>query len=112
MCIRDRALTVVAAGTYFIGQKGQRNVVNLKKAENVATTADDKNVEAAQNVVEETTTEGEMCIRDRDKINAGEPLTFDFDGNEVVLEKEDLLIDMAQVEGYVSESDGNVTRCV
>ena len=44
-----------------------------------------------------------------DKINAGEPLTLDFDGNEVVLEKEDLLIDMAQVEGYVSESDGNVT---
>ncbi|MFR7644464.1 isoleucine--tRNA ligase [Eubacterium sp.] len=44
-----------------------------------------------------------------DKINAGEPLAFDFDGNEVVLEKEDLLIDMAQVEGYVSESDGNVT---
>ena len=27
----------------------------------------------------------------------------------MVLEKEDLLIDMAQVEGYVSESDGNVT---
>lgn len=53
------ALTVVATGTYFIGQKGQRNVVNLKKAENVATTADDKNVEAAQNVVEETTTEGD-----------------------------------------------------
>lgn len=26
------ALTVVATGTYFIGQKGQRNVVNLKKA--------------------------------------------------------------------------------
>ena len=44
-----------------------------------------------------------------DKINAGEPLTFDFDGNEVVLEKEDLLIDMAQVEGYVSESDNNIT---
>ena len=44
-----------------------------------------------------------------DKINAGGPLTFDFDGNEVVLEKEDLLIDMAQVEGYVSESDNNIT---
>ena len=44
-----------------------------------------------------------------DKINAWEPLTFDFDGNEVVLEKEDLLIDMAQVEGYVSESDNNIT---
>ena len=68
-----------------------------------------------------------MCIRDRflgkikealsnldgnvamDKINAGEALTFDFDGNEVVLEKEDLLIDMAQVEGYVSEGEGDVT---
>ena len=25
------------------------------------------------------------------RLNAGEPLTFDFDGNEVVLEKEDLL---------------------
>ncbi|MBS7181923.1 MAG: isoleucine--tRNA ligase [Eubacterium sp.] len=44
-----------------------------------------------------------------DKINAGEALTFDFDGNEVVLEKEDLLIDMAQVEGYVSEGEGDVT---
>ena len=44
-----------------------------------------------------------------DKINAGEPLTFDIDGNEVVLEKEDLLIDMAQVEGYVSESYNNIT---
>ncbi len=44
-----------------------------------------------------------------DTLNAGNPLTFDFDGNKVVLEKEDLLIDMAQVEGYVSESDGAVT---
>ena len=44
-----------------------------------------------------------------DTINAGNPLTFDFDGNEVVLEKEDLLIDMAQVEGYVSDGDGNIT---
>ena len=44
-----------------------------------------------------------------DTLNAGNPLTFDFDGNEVVLEKEDLLIDMAQVEGYVSESDNDIT---
>ena len=44
-----------------------------------------------------------------DQLNAGEPLKFDFDGTEVVLEKEDLLIDMAQVEGYVSEGDSAVT---
>lgn len=44
-----------------------------------------------------------------DQLNAGETLKFDFDGTEVVLEKEDLLIDMAQVEGYVSEGDNAVT---
>ena len=44
-----------------------------------------------------------------DQLNAGEPLKFDFDGTEVVLDKEDLLIDMAQVEGYVSEGDNAVT---
>lgn len=53
------ALTVVATGTYFIGQKGQENVINLKEAENIATTTEDENVEAAQNVIEETTTEGD-----------------------------------------------------
>jgi isoleucyl-tRNA synthetase len=44
-----------------------------------------------------------------DKLNAGNPLTFDFAGNEVVLGMDDLLIDMAQVEGYVSEGEGDVT---
>ena len=44
-----------------------------------------------------------------DTLNAGNPLTFDFDGEEVVLEMEDLLIDMAQVEGYVSENDNDIT---
>ena len=44
-----------------------------------------------------------------DTLNAGNPLTFDFDSEKVVLEKEDLLIDMAQVEGYVSESEGEIT---
>ncbi len=44
-----------------------------------------------------------------DVLNAGEPLKFDFDGNEVVLEMDDLLIDMAQVEGYVSEGEGELT---
>ncbi len=36
-------------------------------------------------------------------------LTFLFDGGEVVLKEEDLLIDMAQKEGYVSETDNTVT---
>ena len=36
-------------------------------------------------------------------------LTFNFDGAEVVLTREDLLIDMAQTEGYVSEGDNTVT---
>ena len=53
------ALTAVATGTYFIGQKGRENVINLKEAENVATTTEDKNVEAAQKVIEETTVEGD-----------------------------------------------------
>lgn len=44
-----------------------------------------------------------------DKLNAGEALAFDFDGNEVVLSMEDLLIEMAQVEGYVSEEEGDLT---
>ena len=48
------ALTAVAAGTYYIGQKGQENVVNLKEADNnTATTAE--NIAAAQDKVEETT---------------------------------------------------------
>ncbi len=36
-------------------------------------------------------------------------LSFDIDGNGVVLSKEDLLIDTAQTEGFVTEADGQVT---
>lgn len=42
-------------------------------------------------------------------LSAEGKLKFDFDGTKVVLEKEDLLIDIAQVEGFVSESDNNIT---
>ena len=35
------ALTAVASGTYFIGQKGRDNVVNLREANNDATTAEE-----------------------------------------------------------------------
>ncbi len=44
-----------------------------------------------------------------DTLKAEGALTFDFDGETVTLKEEDLLIDMAQTEGYVSESDGDVT---
>ena len=40
--------------------------------------------------------------------NAGS-LSFDIDGQNVVLSKEDLLIDTAQMEGYVTEEDNMVT---
>ena len=44
-----------------------------------------------------------------DTLNEKGALTFEFDGSEVVLTKEDLLIDTAQMEGYVSEGDNTVT---
>ena len=43
-----------------------------------------------------------------DTLKAEGALKFDFDGQEVVLTEEDLLIDMAQTEGYVSEGDNKV----
>ncbi len=43
-----------------------------------------------------------------DTLKAEGALKFDFGGQEVVLTEEDLLIDMAQTEGYVSESDKNI----
>lgn len=58
------ALTAVATGTYFIGQKGNGNVVNLKEANNAATTAEDKNIEAAQKVVGEQETSAEDRVAD------------------------------------------------
>ncbi len=44
-----------------------------------------------------------------DTLNEKGALTFDFGGTEVVLTKDDLLIDMAQTDGYVSEGDNTVT---
>ena len=44
-----------------------------------------------------------------DELNANGSLKFEVNGQEVVLLEEDLLIDMAQMEGYVSESDYGIT---
>ncbi len=44
-----------------------------------------------------------------DEVNETGMLKLDINGQEVVLMKEDLLIDMAQMEGYVSENDNNIT---
>ncbi len=44
-----------------------------------------------------------------DKLNETGGLTFEVNGESVVLTKEDLLIEMVQKEGYVSENDGPVT---
>lgn len=44
-----------------------------------------------------------------DTLKAAGSLKFDFAGEEVILTEEDLLIDTAQMEGYVSENDNNIT---
>ena len=44
-----------------------------------------------------------------DELNETGALKLEIQGQEVVLLKEDLLIDTAQIEGYVSESDNGVT---
>ena len=43
------------------------------------------------------------------ELKAKGALTFDVNGTEVSLAEEDLLIDIAQTEGYVTEVDGGVT---
>jgi isoleucyl-tRNA synthetase len=44
-----------------------------------------------------------------DSLNENGCITFDVNGTSVVLSKDDLLIDMAQKEGYVSQADNNLT---
>ena len=44
-----------------------------------------------------------------DELNENGSLKFDVNGQEVTLFKEDLLIDTAQIEGYVSENDNGIT---
>lgn len=43
-----------------------------------------------------------------DELNAKDKLTFDIDGNAVELTRDDLLIDMTQKEGYVSQEDNRM----
>ncbi len=44
-----------------------------------------------------------------DELNAADALKLDVNGQEVTLFREDLLIESAQMEGYVSESDNGIT---
>ena len=44
-----------------------------------------------------------------DKLNAGEDLKFDVNGTEVVLGKDDLLIEMTSKEGFVEQGDNRIT---
>ena len=44
-----------------------------------------------------------------DELNANGALKFDVDGTAIELTKDDLLIEMTQMEGYVSESDNKLT---
>ena len=44
-----------------------------------------------------------------DELNATGSLKFDINGESVVLSSNDLLIETAQMEGYVSENDNDIT---
>ena len=44
-----------------------------------------------------------------DKLNAGENLVFDVNGTDVSLSLDDVLVEMSQKEGYMSEADNTVT---
>lgn len=44
-----------------------------------------------------------------DQLRSGKPLTFDIDGQAVELSEEDLLIESAQKEGFVAETEGELT---
>lgn len=62
------ALVGVATGTYFLGQKGDENIVNLGKADIAETTTGDKNIEAAGEVLKkETETTTTPADREVDK---------------------------------------------
>ncbi len=60
------------------------------------------------NLTEELLEEG-FGNQAMDELNATEALKLDVNGQEVTLFREDLLIDTAQMEGYVSESDNGIT---
>ena len=44
-----------------------------------------------------------------DEVNETGALKLDVNGQEITLFREDLLIDTAQIEGYVSENDNGIT---
>ena len=44
-----------------------------------------------------------------EELNSTGSLKLDSISDEVVLSKEDLLIEMTQMEGYVTQSDNNIT---
>ena len=79
--VRFVALTMVAAGTYYIGQKKDEKTINVKKIAKVETTVDSENIEAAQNALgKEVTTEG-------DRISMAEEEASSYEGeNQVVNE--------------------------
>jgi len=52
---------------------------------------------------------GKLLGKIRQMLMANGVLKLDVDGNEVLLTEEDLLIDAAQAEGYVSENSGEIT---
>ena len=76
------ALTMVAAGTYYIGQKKDEKTINVKKIAKVETTVDSENIEAAQNALgKEVTTEG-------DRISMTEEEASSYEGETKIVNEE------------------------
>lgn len=77
------ALTMVATGTYYIGQKKDKNTITLKQASVPETTANTDNIEAAQNALaKEMTTEG-------DRVSAMEEDISSYEGETVIIGEEE-----------------------
>ena len=73
----------------------------------------EEQLEAGKNVILEIEIQGALKSIDgnaaMDTLNEKGALEFDFDGQKVELTKDDLLIEIAQTEGYVSDSWSGVT---
>lgn len=92
------ALTMVAAGTYYIGQKKDEKTINVKKIARVETTVDSENIEAAQNTLgKEVTTEG-------DRVSIAEEQASSYEGETKIINEEPTTVKVVE-ENTASNMD-------
>lgn len=107
------ALTAMATGTYWIGQKSQDNVINLKEADNSVTKSNDEKVttygttdsaQAAQNILGENATEGDR-ISDSDK----KETVSSYEGETKVVSQVDVVEENTQSNASKDEKLGGLS---